>query len=137
MTRTPRACFPLFLQPIFNPYCSNGGYQMPYILPRQRQTLDPFIDQLARQIAQEAHQLDYDGAFAGLLNYACTRLALKVVRQQFGTMRYWLIALLTGTFKNIADEFYRRIAIPYENRQMEKSGDVDLYQEYGLEIRKQ
>lgn len=107
---------------------------MPYIAPQQRQTLDPFIDQLAQQIAHESQLLAYDGALAGLLNYACTRLALKAVRLQFGTMRYWLIALLTGTFKNIADEFYRRIAIPYENRQMEKSGDVDLYQEYDLEI---
>jgi membrane associated rhomboid family serine protease len=44
-----------------------------------------------------------------LLNYACTRLALKVVRERFGTLRYWLIALLTGIFKNVADEFYRRL----------------------------
>jgi hypothetical protein len=109
---------------------------MPYISPQHRQTLDPLIDQLARQIAHEAQSLNYDGAFAGLLNYACTRLALKVVRQQFGAMRYWLIALLTGTFKNISDEFYRRIAVPYETQQMEKSGDVDLYQEYDLEIRR-
>ena len=107
---------------------------MPYISLNHRQTLDPLIDQLARQIVQESQSLNYDGAFAGLLNYACTRLALKVVRQQFGTMRYWLIALLTGTFKNIGDEFYRRIAIPYENRQKEKSGDVDFYQEYEQEI---
>ncbi|MFZ5448033.1 MAG: DUF6899 family protein [Thermodesulfobacteriota bacterium] len=108
---------------------------MPYIAPQHRQTLDPLIDQLAGQIIREALLLDYDGAFAGLLNYACTRLALKIVRQQFGAMRYWLIALLTGTFRNIADEFYRRIAIPYENRQMENSGDVDLYRDYELEIR--
>jgi hypothetical protein len=109
---------------------------MPYILPQHRETLDPLIDQLARQISHEARLLEHDGAFAGLLNYTCTRLALKVVRQQFGEMRYWVIALLTGTFKNIADEFYRRVAIPYENWQMEKSGDVDLYQEYDLEIGK-
>jgi len=61
-------------------------------------------------------------------------LALKVVRQQFGARRYWIIAILTGTFRNIADEFYRRIAVPYENRQIEKSGDVDMFQEYELEI---
>ena len=107
---------------------------MPYIALKHRQTLDPLIDQLARQIVHESQSLNYDGAFAGLLNYTCTRLALKVVRQQFGMMRYWLIALLTGTFKNIADEFYRRVGVPYENQQMEKSGDVDLYQEYKLEI---
>jgi hypothetical protein len=107
---------------------------MPYIAVKHREALDPLIDKLAWQIVQEAQALQYDGAFAGLLNYVCTRLALKVVRRQFGSMRYWLIAMLTGTFKNIADEFYRRIAIPYENRQIKKSGDVDLYREYVLEI---
>ena len=49
-------------------------------------------------------------------------------------MRYWIIAILTGTFKNIADEFYRRIALPSENRQIENSGDVDMFREYDLEI---
>ena len=109
---------------------------MPYISQKHRQVLDPFIDELAWQISREAEGLAYDGACAGLLHYVCIRLALKVVRQQFGSMRYWLIALLTGTFKNIADEFYRRIAVPYEERQLEKSGDVDLYREYELEIGK-
>jgi hypothetical protein len=107
---------------------------MPYISQDHRQKLDPLIDRLVLQIVQEAQALGYDGAFAGLLNYTCTRLALKVVRQQFGAMRYWLIALLTGTFKNIADEFYRRIGVPYENRQIDKSGDVDVFREYELDI---
>jgi hypothetical protein len=30
-------------------------------------------------------------------------------------MRPWIIALLTGTFGHIADEFYRRIAVGYEH----------------------
>ena len=110
---------------------------MPYISMKHRQSLDPLIDKLALQIVHEAQALEYDGAFAGLLNYTCTSLALKVVRQQFGAMRYWIIALLSGTFKNIGDEFYRRIALPYENRQIEKSGDVDLYREYEHEIEKE
>jgi hypothetical protein len=110
---------------------------MPYIAQNHRQQLDPLIDKLARQIVHEANLLEYDAAFAGLLNYTCTRLALKVVRHRFGAMRYWIIAILTGVFKNIADEFYRRIARPYENRQIEKSGDVDLFQEYDLEIGKE
>jgi hypothetical protein len=110
---------------------------MPYISPDHRQKLDPLIDRLALQIVHDAQGMGYDGAFAGLLNYTCTRLALKVVRQRFGAIRYWIIAILTGTFKNIADEFYRRIAEPYENRQIETSGDVDLYREYELEIMKE
>ena len=110
---------------------------MPYISQDHRQPLDLLIDKLAQQIVQEAQAMGYDGAFAGLLNYTCTRLALKVVRQRFGAMRYWIIAILTGTFKNIADEFYRRIGVPYENQQIEKNGDVDLSREYELEVRKE
>jgi hypothetical protein len=109
---------------------------MPFISQNHRQKLDPLIDKLALQIVHEAQAMEYDGAFAGLLNYTCTRLALKVVRQRFGAMRYWIIAILTGTFKNISDEFYRRIAVGYETRQMEKSGDVDMYREYEHEIGK-
>ena len=45
-------------------------------------------------------------------------------------------AILSGTFKNIGDEFYRRLAAPYEDRQMARSGDVDLYAEYLAEIEK-
>jgi hypothetical protein len=110
---------------------------MPYISQKHRQTLDPLIDELALQIVQEAKDVGYDGAFAGLLNYTCTRLALKVIRQQFGARRYWIIAILTCTFKNIADEFYLRIGVSYENQQIEKSGDFGLYREYELEVRKE
>ncbi len=109
---------------------------MPYIPPTSREKLDPLIDQLADRLAEEAKAHGYDAAFAGLLNYACTRLALGVARRRCGAMRYWLIAILTGTFKNIADEFYRRLAVPYENRQLAKNGDVDLYREYLQEIEK-
>ena len=109
---------------------------MPYIPAEQRKTCDGLIDELAGRIVRLAQEDGSDGAFAGLLNYACTRLALQVVRRRFGRMRYWLIAILTGTFKNIADEFYRRLAVPYEDRQMAKSGDVDLYAEYLAEIEK-
>jgi hypothetical protein len=42
-------------------------------------------------------------------------LALKVVRQQFEAMRPWIIAILTGTFRHIADEFCRRIVVGHEH----------------------
>jgi hypothetical protein len=109
---------------------------MPYIAPKIRKELDGLIDQLADRLVTQAKAQGDDGAVAGLLNYACTRLALKSVRKQFGPLRYWLIALLSGVFKNVADEFYRRLAVPYENQQMAQSGDVDLYQEYLAEIEK-
>jgi len=109
---------------------------MPYIPVEQRKACDGLIDELAGQIVRLARESGSDGAFAGLLNYACTRLALQIVRRRFGPLRYWLIAILSGTFKNIGDEFYRRLAAPYEDRQLAKSGDVDLYAEYLAEIDK-
>jgi len=109
---------------------------MPYIAQKGRTQFDPIIDALAERIVAEAKAEGNDAAFAGLLNYSCTRLALQVVRLQFGAMRYWLIALVTGTFQNIAQEFYRRVGIPYEEKQIEKSGDVDLYRLFAEEVRR-
>ena len=92
---------------------------MPYIAQKDRPGLDNRIDLLAEQINDISKSYGYDGAFAGLLNYSCTRLALKVIPAR----RYWAIALITGTFKNIADEFYRRFGVPYEDEQIKKNGD--------------
>lgn len=109
---------------------------MPYIKSHLRQEIDPLIDQLAQGIVRQAQSSGDIAAFAGTLNYACTRLALQVARQQGGQMRYWLIAIITGIFKNIADEFYRRVAAAYEDKQMAQNGDVDFFQEYLGEIGK-
>ena len=107
---------------------------MPYIAPQHRQELDALIDELAGRIIQEADKMNYDAAFAGLLNYTCTCLTLKIVQRRFGRLRYWLIALITGTFKNIADEFYRRLGVPYEDQQIILNGDIDLYAQFSEEI---
>lgn len=109
---------------------------MPYIAQQDRRHLDPLIDQLAEQIVTQAKAHNYDAAFAGLLNYTCTRLALQVIKLQFGALRYWLIATVTGVFHNIADEFYRRLGAPYEDRQIEKNGDVDVYDEFSRDLKK-
>ena len=101
---------------------------MPYIKAPLRPELDVLIDQLATGIVTQAQKAGDSAAFPGLLNYACTRLALQIVRQQFGEMRYWLIAIITGVFKNISDEFYRRVAAAYEDKQKAQNGDVDLFQ---------
>jgi hypothetical protein len=93
---------------------------MPYIARGDRPKLDPLIDQLASEIKAIADKQDYDGAFAGLLNYAMTRLLLKVAPEK----RYWVIAIMTGVVHNVLDEFYRRYGVPYEDQQIQKNGDV-------------
>ena len=109
---------------------------MPYIAPELRRELDPLIDALADRLASQAKAAGSDGAFTGLLNYACTRLALALIRRRFGRLRYWLIAAVTGVFHNVAAEFYRRVAVPYEDVQMGKSGDVDLFEEFSRDLEK-
>jgi hypothetical protein len=52
---------------------------------------------------------------------------MQVIEARFGGIRYGTIATLTGVFHNIADEFYRRVAAPYEDRQIAASGDVPEY----------
>jgi hypothetical protein len=104
---------------------------MPYIKPEYRRALDPHIRALADCVAEIASSMPEETAFAGLLNYACSSLAMQVVETRFGRIRYGTIATVTGVFKNIADEFYRRVAGPYEDRQIEANGDLPQYQAMG------
>lgn len=93
---------------------------MPYIRREYRSRLDPHIEKLAGEINKIAKESGEEGDFAGLLNYTCTKLAIKVMPAR----RYKWIAMIVGVLKNIADEFYRRIGIPYEDEQIKKNGDV-------------
>lgn len=93
---------------------------MPYIPPELRPGLDRHVAALAEAINSAAAELDGDAAYAGLLNYACTTLALQTMPAR----RYWAIATTSGVFANVADEFYRRLASPYEDEQITRNGDV-------------
>lgn len=108
---------------------------MPYVKPEYRSALDPHIEALARRMADLAGGMPEETAFAGLLNYACSSLAMRVLEARFGRIRYGTIATVTGVFKNIADEFYRRVAAPYEDRQIETNGDLTQYEEAGKRLR--
>lgn len=112
---------------------------MPYIDRTYRASLDQHIDPLAEAIRESARaraKLKVDGAdeltdpalraattleLAGFLNYACSRLAALIAPEP---LSYSTLALLSGVFRNVADEFYRRVAVPYENEQIKTSGDI-------------
>jgi len=97
---------------------------MPYVKQEVRDQLDDSIEQLADKIVAASPN---DTDFAGNLNYACTTLTMRIIKKKFGQIRYWMIALVTGTFKNVADEFYRRVAAPYEDKKITEEGDVKEY----------
>jgi hypothetical protein len=98
---------------------------MPYIKKEDRKTLDPAITQLTEVLVKKT--LQDTTAMAGLLNYTFSRVMMGVI-QGTGGVRYHKIAAVTGMLKNVADEFYRRIAKPYEDRQCDQNGDIPEYE---------
>jgi len=91
---------------------------MPYIIPEHRIELDPYIDNILNKI--NSMGFSDKTYFAGLLNYLCTKLALGLIPEK----QYWAIAATTGALRNSAEEFYRRVAVPFEEEKMKKNGDV-------------
>jgi hypothetical protein len=104
---------------------------MPYIAREHRPKLDSLIEALADAVAAVAKETANDKgdatAYAGLLNYTLTRVTMLVVAQCCGPIRYATIATVSGVLKNVNDEFYRRVAAPYEDKQIAKNGDVPEY----------
>ncbi len=87
---------------------------MPYIAKERRSDLDPHIS----EVISVLHKLGWN---EGDMNYTISRLVGAAFEQE---PRYHTIARVTGVLKNVADEFYRRIAGPYEDQAVEKNGDV-------------
>ena len=106
---------------------------MPYIHPKLRKPIDRDIESLASDIIAICDQQD---DYLGILNYACTRLALILVVRLHSKIQYKVIAKLTGVFKNIGDEIYRRLGVPYENQKIFENGDVPEYSELVAQISK-
>lgn len=100
---------------------------MPYIEEGPRQKFDPLIDLLSEEIVSETAQDKL--AFAGFLNYVCTRIILKVVKLRFGKIQYWILATITGVLINMIFEIYRRVGVPYEEKRIGENGDVDMFKE--------
>lgn len=70
-------------------------------------------------------------AAPGLLNYALTRVILGVVKELWhGDIRYHLINSVMGILACISQEFYRRVAVPYEAYQAYKNADVPEFDEF-------
>lgn len=106
---------------------------MPYVKQSDREVLNPHIDALAEELSRLIHE---DTDITGLLNYSFTRLGLKVVKSRFGKFRYWILSAVRSALHDAAAEMYRRIGFLYEDKQIEKNGDVDLYEEFLKDMNK-
>lgn len=80
----------------------------------------PYIDEYARSNVQ-----DYDGENVlntGRLNYSITRLLIQYLEMH--GLNYSGINDCVGALEGAKSEFYRRVAVPYENRKIIENGDV-------------
>lgn len=99
---------------------------MPYISEEERQELDDCIDQMIKCISSTKANLNNPNDFSnflGRINYCFSRVIMGVMK----TTSYKNIAMVTGVLENIKQEFYRRIAIPYEEQKITENGDIKEY----------
>lgn len=94
---------------------------MPYIKEEKREELDPCIDDLIRCLDPEK-DLIIDNIL-GDINYTFSRILGGLM----GTPSYNKVAMITGVLENIKQEFYRRVASPYEDKKILENGDIKEY----------
>lgn len=102
---------------------------MPYVPKNDRPALDRVAKKLAEEIAKTAAPYKYDGAFAGEMNYALTRLMCHLPRALMkycgfkDELRYWMMPLMYGVLNDVALEHKFRVNTAYEAEQIRKNGD--------------
>jgi hypothetical protein len=99
---------------------------MPYIKPDNRLHLDVCIDTLVDCLKGKLLLPDDPKSLSSILgdiNYCFSRIIVRVM----GDVSYSKIAMVTGVLENIKQEFYRRVAVPYEDGKMAENGDITEY----------
>jgi hypothetical protein len=109
---------------------------MPYIEENNRERVDSSINELVLCIKTTLLNTKNVNVFnieklsnedilkiAGVLNYCITRICSSCS----GDISYQKIAIITGVLENVKQEFYRRIASPYEDKKIIENGDVKEY----------
>lgn len=94
---------------------------MPYIAPGQRAAIDPLVESLGDQLADE-----------GTLNYAITRLATRWLVNR--GLSYASINSVAGVLQKVGAEFDDRVTRPYEDAKIGQNGDVPEYAEIAARI---
>jgi len=79
----------------------------------------PYVDQEARQRLDAGHSPQNPGE----LNYLIARTIDRYL-SHYSRLTYTIINEVVGVLESVKQEFYRRIASPYEEQKREKNGDV-------------
>lgn len=79
----------------------------------------PYIDNDKRMILDSGA---FDPASAGELNYCFTQLILDYMETKGKS--YQTVNDIVGALEGAKLEFYRRVAVPYEDKKIKENGDV-------------
>ena len=83
---------------------------MPYITTLRRESLNPAINALAKELER--------GTW-GDMNYAITRLLRRRLEPGYEGAQ-----AVMGCLESVKHEFYRRVVVPYEEIKKAQNGDV-------------
>lgn len=97
---------------------------MPYIKQEERDTLNPAIEAVVNAldafICDDDH--DYYDAMKGRLNYIFSSILNEVYVKP--GIKYTRINDVIGILECVKQEFYRRVAAPYEDQKIFDNGDA-------------
>ena len=98
---------------------------MPYVKETLRVILDPKIKDLITVL--KAIDKDSNGQdTAGVTNYTITQLLIGLYsyNNQTNKRSYNIFNSAMGVLGCVAQEFYRRMVVPYEDEKIKENGDV-------------
>jgi len=99
---------------------------MPYINEDERPELDLAIENMIKSIFNDKTSISNPNDFSnflGRINYCFSRVIMGIMKNT----SYKNISMATGVLENIKQEFYRRIAEPYEDKKINENGDIKEY----------
>lgn len=98
---------------------------MPYITATKRDVLDPIIEDLRKSLVSLALD-DENNTHAGNLNYIFTKLLMISYGTKDDTS-YANINQAIGVVECVKQEFYRKVAAPYEDVKEDENGPISPY----------
>jgi hypothetical protein len=87
---------------------------MPYIAQEDRPQYEEVLEELIGLLKEKPIE-----SVDGHINYVVTRILKEVY-----PLRYFHVNRAMGVLECIKQEFYRRVAAPYEDTKIEQNGDV-------------
>lgn len=92
---------------------------MPYILKINRAKYDKAINQIVERLCDEDDEDDVPGR----INYVLFSIVFRYLKRH--GIRYYVLNGIMGAIECCKQELYRRVIGPYENKAIEKNGDVE------------